>query len=474
MSQTNQKEILVAGTSSEATATAYAAVASNAIQETRLPYLKLIVDCWVHILDNLSFNDILQLAQTCKRMNRLAGYYFSEYLDLQCSYQCSYRDDLGYNFYDAGFGATNLHSDFYQFIRELKIYSGSFELKIDYTDCIRNAQAFSSLKRIVLDKVRMVHFQSSLNNVELLELSSDGEVYEPIAKYCPKLKYLIVTDESDVSDRLYSEYHPSLEYLKHRSCKINSLTPLSELKTFLEKHSKLKHFETDFCFLWANRDLLLETNVQLDSLGIYLVSWCETTLPFDQFSNYLKRLYARGFYKSLHLRFLAFGIYDQFDRISFDTLSALPSLESMKNIPLLSTIDIPHLENLKELHINHIEQTLNMEYLAKKLVKLERLTIWSRRSDVLAFIRYSKKLKKLTTDPMDFYTGDKWSLDAFAWNEERKKLENACQVSIHVREEVYLSEKWKSKYLCFSHVKITRSDGSRDERWLVPINFDHS
>lgn len=40
------------------------------------PYLKLLVDCWEHVIDFLSFEDLLAMGQTCKAMNHLTGYEY--------------------------------------------------------------------------------------------------------------------------------------------------------------------------------------------------------------------------------------------------------------------------------------------------------------------------------------------------------------------------------------------------------------
>ena len=58
---------------------------------------------------------------------------------------------------------------------------------------------------------------------------------------------------------------------------------------------------------------------------------------------------------------------------------------------------------------------------------------------ILPFIRHSRKLKTIKID--DLKSG---ALNIFALNEERKKLENACKISIYVRDNVYVPTKWKS------------------------------
>lgn len=129
--------------------------------------------------------------------------------------------------------------------------------------------------------------------------------------------------------------------------------PNNDLKTFLEKHSKLKHFESDYCFLWTNRDLLTQTNIRLDSLGIHFGRNPRVTPSFDQFLNCLKTLYARGFYKTLHLSFNGIA----FEELTFKTISALPSIKSMHMLPLTLTTayNVSRLTNLVEIKMYRSE-----------------------------------------------------------------------------------------------------------------------
>lgn len=69
---------------------------------------------------------------------------------------------------------------------------------------------------------------------------------------------------------------------------------------FLEKHSKLNEIEMSHHFLFANRDVLNQTNIQLHLLGIHFESRNDMKHN-DEFVDFLTNLYERGFYKSLKL-----------------------------------------------------------------------------------------------------------------------------------------------------------------------------
>ena len=119
------------------------------------------------------------------------------------------------------------------------------------------------------------------------------------------------------------------------------------------------------------------------------------------------------------------------------------------------SVNLYRLNNLKELNIYSFDSTMNIETLAMSLTKLEQLSVViTGANSILPFIRHSKKLKIIK---IVLLAG---KLNLIALNEERKKLENACKITIHVNDNGYLSSKSKSNnlYLELDLVKITRHD----------------
>lgn len=233
--------------------------------------------------------------------------------------------------------------------------------------------------------------------------------------------------------------------------------PNNDLKIFLEKHSKLKHFESDYCFLMSNQSVLAGTNIHLDSIGIHFEGRSAIVRQsFDRFLNSLPTLHARGLYKSLYVSFdNSTGI--QFDDLTSDTILALPGLVSLRNVR--STIDLSRLIRFTELTELVLDLTMTNQVpfaadtLAKSLVNLKQLTLNGTDVDILhvsAFIHYSEKLEMLIVHHIPE------ALDLFALHQERKKLPNPCQVSIGLWDRAYLLTRWKSNVSYFSHVKITR------------------
>lgn len=405
-----------------------AAAAKNDSKEKPPPYLKVIADCWEHVFDYLSFEDILNTGQTCKRMNQMAGYYVREYYP-QLNFELIENE--------IRFKDVCLQVDFYPFITQLHI---SRDSELDF---FSNAKTFDALKKIVfvdneLNRTQIIGMQNVLKNVEVIELSSckiASNAYEQIANYCPKLKQMKVNGDK-ISNAAFSNYYPALERLElsKMHCK-----RLDKLKIFFEQHTNLKQFEIDYRFLWTNRDVLNQTNIQLDLLRVDYNRF-DRTVPFEQFIDLLKTLYERGFYKALQLPFVVGPDAIDHEHLT-NVLSSLPALErlSLLRFPFF---DLKSLANLKELNVfGSFGYTINIETLAKCLPKLEQLTLGVVNTNdlILPFIRHSKRLKTIKIGSTNDFV-----LDLFPLNQERKKLENACQISIYVLHKSYLPTKWKS------------------------------
>lgn len=409
------------------------------------PYLKVIADCWEHIFDLLSLKDIFAMGETCIRMHRMAGYYLREYFpELRFNL-------IGKEVQVAYPHKFHLRADFFPYISKLCI------LKRSELGCIMGTETFSSLKTLIfmsvkLDETQFFYTRHILKNVENIEIEhcdiSVG-IFKQLVDYCPKLKFLCVQygniDSTAIAKSLFSQHFPTLEHLRYKphSCH----TQVNELKTFLEKHTNLKQFESNLPFLWANREVLCKTNTQLD---LFIIDFTRTAnIPSDQFVNFLKTLYERGLYKSFQASIdrVTDNVFEQ----SSDGIYTLPAFELL-DINTDTAIDLTRLTNLKELHIYNLTDA-DTEALAKSLIKLERLSFGSVSVDrIIPFICNSRRLKAIYIDHLNDN-----EVDLFALNEKRKMLENARKVQVCVREDKYLVAKWNSKYFNLSHVEISRA-----------------
>lgn len=418
------------------------------------PYLKLIADCWEHIFDYLSLKDIIITGQTCKRMHQMAGYYVRRFLPDHQFYLIDNK--IHTNGYSS---SLQLEPDFYQYIRKLRINKS--------LNGFMNIDKLSSVNTLIiscvqLDAMQIHYIRNLLQHCVNIQLNwckiFDMGTYEQLIVDCPKLKHLTVyeTDLSalftpNVKTSIFTQYFPSLEQLHYQS-ELGALPRgIEELKSFFEKHTKLKYFRADHYFLWMNREMLMRTeNIQLHVLTIYLYSML---IPIDGFVDFLKTLHARGFYKKLHL------IFDYCSVVDVKHLNNMPGLEMLSKYSRTINIDLAGLTNLKQLQILDPNLSVeNIEAIAKKLPKLERLVIDGATTiDIIRpFICHSKRLKSIKMFSPVVKKNLCYNLDLVALNVERKKIAYARPIALYFDEDVYLRAKWISRHANLSHIEIRR------------------
>lgn len=421
--------------------------AINDPQKIPPAYLKLIADCWEHIFDYLPLKEVISMGQTCIRMQKMTGYYLREYFpDILCTLdgntaQITYSDRF------------HLQAELWQYINKLCV-DGNLNYRL-------NAKTFSSLNTLIFSSVDLTtktqlnyteNLLTMVENVQFKYCAIDGELFEHLLDWCPKLKYLHIQCCRMADDTLHTIFlqnYTTLEHFQYQPLPRKAETQINELQSFLETHRNLKHFETDYRFLWANREILNDTTVQLNQLTIRFPP-TNNNILYVFFVDFLKTLHERGFYKTLNLAFDHRDTENNFENLSNAT-SSLPALE-MLNTPTDSIIDLSRLTNLKELEIRTYDSSTLIENVAKNLIKLERLTFFlASMDDILPFVRHSKRLKTINV----YHLRDNF-LDLFTLNEERKRIQNACPISICVLENAYLPTKWKLGNLHLSMVKIIR------------------
>lgn len=419
------------------------------------PYLKLIADCWEHIFDYLSLQDIIKMGETCKRMHQMAGYYVREFFPKHRFHLI--RDKIHASGHS---NSLQLRTNFHQYIRKLRVSRGF--------DNFLDSDAFTSLKTLIiscakLNTIQMQYIRNTLKNVENIELNwckiVDIETISQLVASCPKFKELTMYESDmiiDAIESIFSQYFSTLEHLHYQPVFGIPSFRIDVLKTFLEKHTKLKHFKTDHCFLWANRGVLIETNnIQLNLLTIHLYT---SYVPFDGFVDFMKTLYAHGFYRTLHLLFDC-DVNVDVEHLN-DALSTLPGLRIFSKYTHSANIDITRLTNINEFHMLDSQISgENVAAIARSLTKLERLTIeWATIDKIQPFICHSQKLKSINIFPSCFGIDSDLDLHLhlFALNEERKKLDGARPVTIYAKDDVYLHTKWNTRNANLSHVEVRR------------------
>lgn len=403
-------------------------------------FLGMNSDCWEYIFDHLSLKDIVSMGQTCNVMKEMADFYIREY-KLQYIFEPTQSDYL----------------DSCQFITIMNINHESIQFLLKH-----NNKTFDSLKTFIF-KLRteydIWHMQDVLKNIEIIKLRSSiimDNTFKLFANHCPKLRNLKIQKcrLANIDGTFFLQNYPELVRLTYRPLKSNVQIP--NFRIFLENHSKLKQFHTDFNVLWTNRNLLEQTSVQLDSLKIYFEKLDIENL--DQFVNLFTTLHERGFYKTLQLKFLEkfFIASEQLKEHYNNAISLLPALTQISVEPY-SDIDLTRLPNLEKLKTKFVISAAEAKKVAESLQNLRLLDIREQPSDVLAkitleyFIGNSKKLKTIKLSSMQNNV-----LNLVKLNKERERVENACQVTICVPENVYLAEKWKTQNAKLELVKIGR------------------
>lgn len=126
-------------------------VVKNKEEEEKAPaYLKLIYDCWEHIFDYLSVNDILQIGSTCKHMEHASDQYLQQHCPNLSFYVSKNKIYGGHN------KETLVHPDFHQNIKRLCIsnrYSENLPLSYRFIA----SSNFDSLQTLVFKSVFLDH-----------------------------------------------------------------------------------------------------------------------------------------------------------------------------------------------------------------------------------------------------------------------------------------------------------------------------
>lgn len=347
--------------------------------------LNLIDDCWYNIFDFLSVSDIVQMSTICKHLLRISGNYL-------CKNCLKLEFDVEENkitYLEKGVKTVEL--DFYPYIQKLRFYEHSFRRSYERKNLFLRETLtiinFDSLRKLKFWGVRLYQSEFSSITQVLIKIESIQigwckifctNIFTTIANHAPKLKKLSVK-ESRYGEKLFCENYKSLECLKYKSYSLDDDIEMNNLKSFFERHTKLKRFYTDYflLFFWTEKDKLSETFINFDILGISFQQDKITLEPFVDFCKKLAELHQTGFYKYLSAR------------INFPYMNYLP----LMNAPI---INLSREITIKELYIRRIKKS-DFNFFDYELKELEHLTINSidDASEILEFVRYVKPLKSI-------------------------------------------------------------------------------
>lgn len=437
--------------------------AKNSNQKSSI--FKMDDNCFDELFNYLSFEDLLSFGKTCKTLKSYVSNYYNRHF--------SHRNyEIEHNGIYANYA---LFVAVRQFITRLQIRFCSFKPLYRINSQI---EQFSSLKHITFFNMDLMEpdydrIQNIFNKIESIYLSFClPEFCNKCMDLCENLKRISMRHIT-LSSFLDGEEYPWLSgrYPKLEQFEFILLRewPVDGLNGFLEKNSNIKFFGTSGLCLWINRDQLLGTTAKLDILEIrmmevYDVTSDEFIVPGTRMKTICKlinQLFERGFYQRLH-----FFITNDEQIINIDEVVSLNGLEKLCILNFKENFNLHPLTLVKELIIINGIEKINIENLAKKCTKLERLYLSVRTiEDILPFICQSVKLHKITllnyNSYMSRYCTDIVMKDL---NMKRELLPATRKLIIFVPDELYLQTKRTARNgnVNMSAVELRRGVGYHD------------
>lgn len=446
----------------------------NDVQSVRLFHLN--IDCFDEIFDYLSLQDLHLFASTCSTMQRVAGEYFKWNFFANDYYRI--ESDGIYTTYSSQDGAFNeciRISAFNQFIIQLEHYMDTFE-PLYYINA--HMDEYKSLKQIGFSCINLNGpeyecIQNLLAKVEIVQIwicALDGDFYDSCLKFCRNLKRFSIRYCDIVCSQMIDDGVRTLQYpwlmqaypkLEHLELIPFKKLQIDELSTFFAYNSKVRSFSTSGQCLWVNRNILLLSAAKLDTLEIRMIE--VKMSPSDEFGvaetrlqaicTLCNQLHERGFYRRLHVY-----INDDEQIPSIDALATVAGLEKLCIRKFKKDYSFVPLANVRELVIWEGAKNIDLEALAQKCVKLERLYFGSHTIDhLLPFIRRSVKLNKVKAFSK---IKTNFSIAIANLNAQREKLTGAHKLIIYVPDNIFLATKWAAQNgdINLSLVELRRGD----------------
>lgn len=393
-----------------------------------LPHMcKLNCHCFEHLFEWLSLSDLKNLRQTGKRIKQVVNDYFKLNYSLDIRVQKSRLEQLNYT-----------RTIGFEFINRM-VFLGE---GLDVTQ-------FEGMSQI-------------LNHIESIEFICpfvNGDFYEDFLKHRTRLKHLMIRNfraESAViignGNDWLSQCYPTLEHIGFDYT--NRFFVRTELITFFEQNLNVRIFSIGFDFVWKNQEWMLQSNIKIEQLDIfnYYVSYRHNENNFELVCDLLNKLHQRGLYQRLHL------YIDQCEQEVVTQITPLNALERLA----LDYFDIdwsflPPLTSLREFFFYRPDSKVP-DVPMKCLMNVRRIDIFEGSIDMtLPFIRSCSKLEQIRIKRLRNGTYSKDGIiNLVALNNERTKLSNAHKITIFVREDVFLKNKWQQA-INFSLIALKRN-----------------
>lgn len=402
-------------------------------------------ECIINIFDWLPINDLCRLRVTCKRLYLLANeHYQKTYKQLVASYEMNFDEDA----------VENVNSNKYR---------RSFASLAQKIVCKHGVENLSDIASKLNQNIKYIEFWS----FKIRSDSNDLHLKDQLESV-KAINVLIL------SDRLLQLF-TNLEYIAFGDAKkLSGSYPMlkqfdwqypcfKHLEGFFQRHPNIKTFSSYDYNPYKTTKWLLKTGIKFDNLVLRIgKEWNEWNHDRKQVFKNIHSLYENQQIKALHLRIVDI---DFLLNPKFQSLKFVESIETDLCGELYSADKIVNafesLPNLKFMILNpeRKQHKHYFELLAQKLDKLEEFhtDAFHYIDDVIPFVRHSKNLKCIYINhcngSMYENTTTLQMLD-----KHRRKLKNACKLTIYIKEAYYIRMKNSSLTSSYGLVEIKRTD----------------
>lgn len=418
-------------------------VTSSASARQLPPFFTLNLDCCDEIFALLSLADLHSLGQTCKMMNMATGEYF------QNNYRAS-KIAIRHNSFRVG--AINLIG-FSKFIEKIWIDGGIEDFQFAGAHCNGGTVKEIYFDLFALNATKIDCIKGVLANVESVLLTDciiPGDFYEIFLKLCPKLRRLSMFCYEGFQNQWLFQKYPTLEYLKLAG---QVSFQFDDIKLFFTNNSNVQHFAIDGQYLFANRQPIIDAQINWYDLVVSLES--NYTENMSEYSTLFMELHKAGVYQRLHL----FLNGKQWDESFFKQLTRVPAIVNLCLDYFGTELNMQILQDLKKFEVfRPLNVSVHeLQRFAKELPNLERVVFREASStEILPFICFTKRLKEIRVCWLKCGIHFDKYLDLAKLNREREKLNNARRMIIYVDERVFVTTKRCAGQIQFNLIEMRR------------------
>lgn len=452
--QKDQVQLSTPKTTTAVSATAEATDATMAVktndQQSNLFHLN--IDCIAKIFDYLSFNDLINCAQTCKLMQTVAGHIFQLYYPLANAIV-----DDGHIYVDVN-GIRYDIDILTEYVKSVMFTNVMCDRSNGNPDAIQWHQ-FKSIThvnfyyaRFNAQQIRLI--ANILHQAETIVLSNcqfDDGLFPEFLAMCHRPRQLIIgmTYNCGVS-WLHGQY-PTLQHVGIWPI-LRSCGELQELRQFLHQNPNIESIVVSLKFLFDNKQSIMATKIH--DLHIVL-----DDVNFQAFFSLIRDLYENGAYQRFHMKFFE---YLDLTQQLIDQLPTINGLVGFRVPFNASDMDLNSLVNLEILQFAcGINQIKNAPQLAQNLTQLKEIYFHKASiGDILPFVLELTKLRKISVEKFMNNNGSQW-INLHAINEQRKRLRetttnHVSKVTLFMVEEIYLRTRVKSISMNLQYVEMQR------------------